>query len=95
MTELSNQDLLDLAWRDFIIWAFDNPQIRQHFEESSGMPALAETNSPLNFMIDRASGLREDYFYKFSIWATEAIWGMERAPAKMREEVARSKATAH
>ena len=84
---MNQQDLNDIAWRDFIIWAFNNSDFRRAFEEATGTPALIPTKSPIEAMVDKACGVKEDYFRKFGIWATKNHWGLEYAPVKMRAEI--------
>jgi len=86
MENLGLQDLKDLAWRDFIIWAFTHDQIRSDFERSTGVPPLRKAKSPLDLMVDEACGVKDTYFFEFSIWATAYLWGMDYAPLKMQEE---------
>ena len=52
-----------IAWRDFIQWAFGNAELRREFEKSTGTPRLG--TSPLDVLIDQATGFQPDYFKKF------------------------------
>jgi hypothetical protein len=66
---------MQLAWRDFVMWAFEQPEIRADFEAATGTPALpGKPSSVLDLMIDDATGVNESYAGKFLEWATDNLW---------------------
>lgn len=82
----------EIAWRDFITFAFDQPEARAAFEAESGMKWRSAPSSPLDAMIDKATGYdaqsaADEYVKAFTLWATRTQWGVEYAPAKIREEL--------
>lgn len=72
--------LMQLAWRDFISWAFDQPQIRQDFEQATGQRSLPPARTPLDLMVDDATGAHSAYAEAFIKWATEAMWDAPEPP---------------
>lgn len=88
---LSEDDFQTLAWRDFILFAWDSPEMRAAFEKSTKLKLLNPPVSPLEAMIDKATGASEDvasvYVQSFIAWVTVWHWGLEEAPAAYREEL--------
>jgi hypothetical protein len=60
------------AWRGFISWAFDRPDMRRAFEEETGIVPIAPSN---------------DYVEKFMLWATEKHYGVEYAPIEVQKKI--------
>ena len=79
-------DLNTVAWRDFLLWAWNEPEMRQQFAAKTGVD-LGAVTSPINAAIDAATGLRESVAAQFIEWATREHWGLEHAPAAYRESL--------
>ena len=73
-------DLNTVAWRDFLLWAWNEPEMRQQFAAKTGVD-LGMATSPINAAIDAATGVRESVAAQFIEWATREHWGLEHAPA--------------
>ena len=72
-------DLNTIAWRDFLLWAWNEPEMRQQFAAKTGVDMQVAT-SPINAAIDAATGVRESVAAQFIEWATREHWGLEHAP---------------
>ena len=72
-------DLNTIAWRDFLLWAWNEPEMRAQFAAKTGAKIQSVT-SPINAAIDAATGARESVAARFIEWATREHWGVEHAP---------------
>lgn len=81
-------DLNEMAWRDFILFAWGQSEAHAAFRGATGRPQRSKTGSPLDLMIDRAVGGAEDdrYMAEFIDWVTKAHWGDNYAPEKWRKK---------
>ena len=75
-----------IAWRDFILWAWKEPEMREQFTAKTGvdvrlMPSLIGT------VIDAASGANASAAVLFVEWVTREHWGIEHAPAAYRKKL--------
>ena len=77
-------DLNTLAWRDFLMWAWNAPEMRAQFTAKTGLEMKAVT-SPINAAIDEATGARDSLAAQFIEWATREHWGVEHAPTAYQE----------
>lgn len=75
-----------IAWRDFIMWAWNDPKMRDEFTATTGLKIPGVT-TPINAAIDAATGARKIPAAKFIEWATREHWGLEQAPAAYRESL--------
>ena len=57
-----------LSWRDFLLWAITQPDIRAAFTRATGLELDGQS-------------------HVFTRWATETLYGMDRAPKAYREAV--------
>ena len=74
-------DLNTIAWRDFLLWAWNEPEMRAQFTAKTGVEIQSITiTSPINVAIDAATGARESEATQFIEWATREHWGIEHAP---------------
>lgn len=78
--------LMEIAWRDFLVWAFGNPEMRKEFEADTGRSLKAPT-SPLDTMIDKACGVKDANMRAFIEWATVKHWGLDEAPEEYRKSL--------
>lgn len=79
-------------WPAFILWAVKNDEIRKAFTEATGFVLLDAPRSPIEILVDKATGYCEDIMRRFVEWVTVEIYGIECAPALYREEYARRQA---
>jgi len=84
-------DFNALAWRDFLMWAWNTPEMRAQFTAKTGIEIRSVT-APIDAAIDDATGARTSLAAQFIEWATCAHWGVEHAPAAYREALADKKA---
>jgi hypothetical protein len=75
----SFDDLNTIAWHDFILWAWNEPEMRAQFATKTGIEIQAVT-SPINAAIDAATGASTSTATRFIEWATREHWGIEHAP---------------
>jgi hypothetical protein len=68
--------LLQIAWVDGLRWALGEPGIVAAFREKTGnrwQPA----KTPLDRMVDAATGADLEFVKAFAAWFNEHIWGQE------------------
>ncbi|MBS7696244.1 MULTISPECIES: hypothetical protein [unclassified Chelatococcus] len=82
------EDLQALAWRDFISYAWNDPDMRRGFEKATGHK-LGSRVAPgsLEAMIDEATGKAADDAMAFTAWATDRWFGWDGLPEKARVEL--------
>lgn len=76
-----------IAWRDFVLWAWSEPQMRAQFTAATGIKIQPAT-SPIDAAIDVATGARDNVMNRFVEWATRNHWGVEHAPAAYQKMLA-------
>jgi len=77
---------MGIAWRDFILFASENPDMQAEFKADTGFD-LAAGKSVIDTLIDAATGYDTDKLEAFILWVTEKHWGMNEAPASYRAYV--------
>lgn len=66
--------LMQIAWRDCLMWAFTfNPIVKQ-FNEDTGC-TFTMGGSPIERMIDKATGADTEYCRQFVEWFNANVWG--------------------
>lgn len=68
-----NNPVMTGAWASFIQWAFSESDIIAAFEAQTGN-RLAVARTPIEAMVDKATGRHEHYIVAFVKWATETMW---------------------
>jgi hypothetical protein len=81
---MTPEDFNTIAWRDFLLWAWNEPEMRAQFTAKTGVEIQCVT-SPINAAIDAATGARDSVAAQFIKWATCDHWGLEHAPAAYRK----------
>ena len=76
-----------LAWRDFLTWAWNEPEMRAQFTAKTGIDIQGVT-APINAAIDAATGANASVALRFIEWATCEHWGLEHAPEAYQKELA-------
>ncbi len=81
---MTAETLNDIAWRDFVMFAWSQDKAHAAFRGATGRPQRSRTNSPLDLLIDKAVGGSEDdkYMQEFVDWVTRTHWGENFAPKK-------------
>ncbi len=79
-------DLKAIGWRDFLLWAWSEPQMRDQFTAATGVEIRSVT-APINAAIDAATGARESLAAQFIEWATREHWGVEHAPKAYQKAI--------
>lgn len=80
-------DLNAIGWRDFVLWAWNEPQMREQFTAATGLEICAVT-VPINAAIDAATGAGKSLASQFIEWVTRAHWGVEHAPEAYQRAIA-------
>lgn len=75
-TGLCDADFGYPAWRGFLAWAIEKPEMRAHFTKATGIRWPSATE-PIEGVVER-----------FALWATEHYWGTEEVPPNIRERIA-------
>lgn len=81
-----------IAWSDFLIWAWNEPQMRAQFTAATGVE-IERVTSPINAAIDAATGARDSVAARFIEWATRDHWGVDQAPASYQKMLADKEST--
>lgn len=89
--ETSGADLMELAWAGFINYAITDERVLAQFAKETGISFPVAT-TVVDQLVDDATGRLEADIEKFVLWATERCWGVEFAPARIRETIAAAKA---
>ncbi len=84
MADADQETFREIAWRDFMVFAVGEPDMRAAFEKAKGFPPFAAAKNGLEAMIDKATGIDDAYMEAFMLWATEYHWGIDEAPEKVR-----------
>jgi hypothetical protein len=84
---MTSNEFNALAWRDFLLLAYVDPDTRSAFTRATGME-LTRPASAIEQLLDNATGHRAETLERFVEWATETIWGLDDAPRAYREELA-------
>jgi hypothetical protein len=87
--QLTIDDFNEIAWRDFVMWAWSEPQMRKQFTKATGLKIEAST-TPIEAAIDAVTGARKSVMTQFVEWATREHWGLEHAPVAYREMLAKA-----
>ena len=89
----SQDDFLQIAWRDLITFAWNYPELRKAFEtEHPGLRLHLLPTSSIDALIDIATGAQksidEEYMEAFVLWVTKTQWGLDMAPASYQKAIA-------
>lgn len=84
-------DFNTIAWRDFLVWAWNEPEMRAQFAADTGVEIQSVT-SPINAAIDAATGASKSVAARFIEWATREHWGLEHAPVAYQKALANQSA---
>lgn len=68
--------IMQIAFRDFVNFAYRTPEMLEAFKLHSGID-LAAKATPIDAMIDDATGKTEADMQKFLDWLIEFHWGAE------------------
>jgi hypothetical protein len=72
-------DYMTDAWLGFILFAGGETLICEQFKKDTGLTFQAAT-SPLDQMIDKATGHDEHLIREFVLWVNKALWGPMDGP---------------
>lgn len=67
------------AWREGIAWAIEEPEILKAFRDATGIDLLT-SRSPIENLVDEATGKRREDLEGFVDWFTATIWGADMDP---------------
>lgn len=81
---LSDADFGYPAWRGYVEWAFKQPEAQEAFTAETGLLWPAAATSPLDQMIDEATGATDKTVEAFVLWASRQ-WGIEECPQAIRD----------
>lgn len=84
---MTRDDFRALAWAAFVEWAAAEQEIRAAFTAETGLPFLAPPETPIEAMIDTATGA-DGNAEAFVEWVTRNHWGLEEAPEAYRNSLA-------
>ena len=84
-------DFNAIAWRDFVLFAWAEPNIRAQFTAATGLRVTPAT-SPIDVLVDDATGATASVLTKFVEWVTREHWGIEHAPLAYQHAIANKEA---
>ena len=87
---MTPDDFNTIAWRDFILWAWNEPEMRAQFTAKTGIEIQSVTapiNAVVDAVIDAASGTHKSVVAQFVEWATCEHWGVEHAPVAYQKAI--------
>lgn len=84
---MTPDDFNTIAWRDFLLWAWSEPEMRAQFAAKTGIE-IEQVTAPINAAIDAATGANSSVAAQFIEWATCDHWGVEHAPEAYRKALA-------
>ena len=76
---MTQDEFNTIAWRDFVSWAWNEPEMRAQFTKATGLQ-IQTARTPMDEAIDAATGAGESLAARFVEWATREHWGIEHAP---------------
>jgi hypothetical protein len=80
-------DFNTIAWRDFLTWAWSEPEMREQFTIATGVE-IRSVRAPIDAAIDAATGASESVAARFIAGATREHWGVEHAPKAYQKAIA-------
>lgn len=81
-----------IAWRDFLVWAWNEPEMRAQFTAKTGI-AIQTVTAPIDAAIDAATGASKSVASRFIEWATRDHWGLEHAPVAYQKAITTKEAS--
>jgi hypothetical protein len=78
--------LCEWSWGGFIDWAWRSAEVRRDFTAATGV--VLDRRTPIEAMVDRATGYDVTAVARFVEWVTVELWGIEGAPRAAREAIA-------
>lgn len=89
---MTRDEIQEIAWRDFINYAWLEPQMRQAFESTTKLRLHLKPTNSLEALIDTATGAQSsidgEYMKAFVAWVTVWHWGLSEAPVAYQKEFA-------
>ena len=75
--------LMQIAWRDCLLWSISStePDFVGCFETATGLQLPRPANSPIERMIDDATGYSTANVPEYIVWFNEHVWGTTFGPA--------------
>lgn len=73
---IRDNPIMQIAFRDFMDWIWREDGAHEAHCKATGMAPLA-TGSPIDAMIDKATGHGDAYARSFVDWAIKTQWGEE------------------
>ena len=86
---MTEDDFNAIAWRDFVAFAWGEPGMREAFTAATGIAIMPAARTPIDAMIDVASGSQAKTMAAFIEWVTRAHWGIDHAPKAYRDALAK------
>lgn len=71
---IPSDPLVQIAWRDCLMWAAGEADIKASFTRETGFSLPAKL-TPLDMMIDSATGYDDALARKFIEWFNANVWG--------------------
>ncbi len=84
---MTGDEFNTLAWRDFVMFAWQQDEMRRAFTASTGVTLPSGSRTPIEAMVDEATGAQADALAAFMRWVTVEHWGLEHAPQTYRDEI--------
>lgn len=72
--DIRGLDLMEIAWRDCLLWAVGFAPVLIQFEGQTGK-RLDISSVGINALIDQATGYNRSEMRRFIEWFNENVWG--------------------
>lgn len=76
-----------IAWRDFVLWAYDNDIMRRAFQKETGVMLAPQNLDMLSKMIVDALGKTSEDIIAFMSWVSVRYYGLEFVPEQARVRI--------
>lgn len=86
MSDAIPEELMTVAWRDFLSFAIGYDPLRETFTADTGIAFPASPKNGFEAAIDKATGVVESTVRDFAFWATLTQWGDEGVPQQFLAE---------
>lgn len=74
--------VMAVAFRDFVLFLWEQPDAHQAFQKDTGTAPLREAKCGLDKMIDEATGVGRRYAEHFAEWVIKTQWGEEHGSVR-------------
>jgi hypothetical protein len=75
---MPTDELMIPAWLGCLHWSLGQREILDRYYSETGTAPLVPAKTPLDMLIDEATGVTGAYLVGFAAWMNREIWGEEK-----------------